>query len=97
MDAGALLPQSRGQCKIENKVIKPGSVTADYVCTGKMKGKGILEATFADLEHSTGSLHFEGTLDVGQQAKPIEWTTVSNAVFKGAQCSKPQTPASPAK
>jgi Protein of unknown function (DUF3617) len=99
VDAGALLPQSRGQCRIENKVIKPGSVTADYICTGKMKGKGILSATYADLEHSTGSLHFEGTLDVGGQPRPIEWTTVSNAVFKGAQCgnAQPSTPANPAK
>ena len=85
------------QCKIENKVIKPGTVTADYVCTGKMKGKGMLEATFSDLEHSSGSLHFQGTLDVGSQARPIEWTTVSTSVLKSAQCpsDQPQVPATP--
>ena len=90
VDAGALLPQSRGQCRIENKVIKPGSVTADYVCVGKMKGKGLLSATYADLEHATGSVHFQGTFEIGSQPKPIEWTTVSNSVFKGAQCSNVQ-------
>lgn len=97
VDAGALFPQSRGSCKIENKVIKPGSVTADYVCTGKMKGKGMLEATFSDLEHSSGSLHFQGTFDVGSQARPIEWTTVSTSVLKSAQCpsDQPQVPATP--
>jgi hypothetical protein len=97
VDAGALFPQSRGQCKIENKVIKPGSVTADYVCTGKMKGKGMLEATFTDLEHTSGSLHFQGTLDVGSQVKPIEWTTVSTSVLKSEQCpsDQPQAPATP--
>ena len=96
VDAGALLPQSRGQCRIENKVIKPGSVTADYVCTGKMKGKGILVTTFSDLEHANGSLHFEGTLDVAAQAKPIEWTVTSTSVLKSAQCGNNQaaTPAS---
>jgi hypothetical protein len=97
VDAGALFPQSRGQCKIQNKIIKPGTVTADYVCTGKMKGKGMLEATFADLEHSSGSLHFLGTLDVGSQVKPIEWTTVSTSVLKSPQCpsDQPQAPATP--
>lgn len=97
VDAGALFPQSRGQCKIENKVVKPGSVTADYVCTGKMKGKGMLEATFTDLEHTSGSLHFQGTLDVGTQTKPIEWTTVSTSVLKSEQCpsDQPQVPATP--
>lgn len=93
IDAGALLPQSRGQCRIENKVVNPGSVTADYVCTGRMKGKGMLETTLADPEHVTGSIHFQGTLDVGTQARPIEWTTTSSSVFKGAQCNNP-TPAS---
>jgi len=91
VDAGALLPQSRGQCRLENKVVKPGSLTADYVCTGKMKGMGKLESTFPDLEHVHSSIHFEGTMDVNAQQKPIEWTTTSNSVFKGAECS--QTPA----
>ena len=94
VDAGALLPQSRGQCRLENKVVKPGSVTADYVCTGRMKGKGLLQASFSDLEHSSGTLHFEGTLEVGQQARPIEFTTVSNSVWKSAGCgdNNPQQP-----
>jgi hypothetical protein len=94
IDAGALLPQSRGNCRIQNKVLNPGTVTADYVCTGKMKGKGMLETTFADLEHVTSSIHFQGTLDVNSQAKPIEWTTTSSSVFKDAQCKNNQSPAS---
>ncbi len=93
VDAGALLPQSRGHCRIENKVVKPGTVTADYVCTGKMKGIGKVESTFSDLEHLHSSIHFEGTMDVNAQQKPIEWTTTSTSVFKGAQCS--QAPAQP--
>ena len=93
VDAGALLPQSRGQCRIEDKVVKPGSVTAAYVCTGKMKGMGKLESVLPDLEHVNSSIHFEGTLDVDMHPKPIEWTTTSTAVFKSAQCD--QTPAQP--
>ena len=93
VDAGALLPQSRGECHIQNKVARPGSVTANYLCTGKMKGMGNLESNFPDLEHVTGSIHFVGTLDVNGHAQPIEWTTTSSAVFKGAQCGDNATPA----
>lgn len=94
VDAGALFPQSRGECHIQNKVVKPGTLTANYLCTGKMKGMGNLESTFPDLEHVNGSIHFLGTLDVDRKAQPIEWTTTSNAVFKTAQC--PNNPAPPA-
>ena len=99
VDAGALLPQSRGQCHIQNKVVKPGSLTADYTCTGKMKGTGNLETDFPDLEHVTGSIHFVGTMDVQGHARPIEWTETSKAVFKSAQCanSSPAAPANPPK
>ncbi len=88
LDAGVLLPQSRGQCRIENKVSKPGSVTADYVCTGKIQGTGKLETTLPDLEHVNSSIHFAGTMDVNAHLRPIEWTTTSSAVYKGAQCSE---------
>jgi len=97
VDAGALLPQSRGECYIQNKVVKPGAVTANYVCMGKMKGMGSLESSVPDLEHVNGSIHFVGTLMVDQHSQPIEWTATSNAVFKGAQCTNTPAPAAPAR
>lgn len=83
---GALLPQSRAQCKVSNKVIKPGSITGDYVCTGMMSGKGALESTWSDPEHATGTVHFIGTFQVGADVEPIEWTTTSTSVFKSSDC-----------
>jgi hypothetical protein len=94
VDAGALLPESHGECRIENKVVKPGSLTGMYVCTGKMTGMGKVESTIVDQEHVTGSIHFEGTMDVNGQSKPIEWTATSSAVFKSADCNSP-VPAKP--
>ena len=84
---GALLPQSRGQCTIANKVMKPGGMTADWVCTGTMRGKGALESTWSDLEHATGRVHFVGTILVGSERKPIEWTNESVSVFKSSDCA----------
>jgi hypothetical protein len=85
-DYGALLPQSRGQCTIANKLLRPGGMTADWVCTGKMAGKGALESNWSDLEHATGKVHFVGTLQVGGGKEPVEWTTESTSVFKSADC-----------
>lgn len=83
---GALLPQSRGQCRIANKLMRPGGMTADWVCTGKMSGKGALESTWSDLEHARGKVHFIGTFLERSERRPIEWTTESTSVFKSADC-----------
>ena len=95
VDAGALFPQSRGECRIQNKVIKPGSLTANYVCTGKMKGMGNIESSIPDLEHVNGTIHFVGTMNVDAHTQSIEWTATSSAVFKSAQCSIKPLPAAP--
>ena len=83
---GFLLPQSRGQCAVENKQVQPGHVTADYVCNGRMNGKGELDSTWSDPEHMLGTLHFAGTMLVGSETQTIEWTTESKAEFKSSDC-----------
>lgn len=92
---GALLPQSRGQCTIANKVIMPGSISADYMCSGMMSGKGDLKSIWSDTEHEKGTLHFLGTFQVGSEAQPIEWTTESTSVFKSADCGSVKPPVLP--
>ncbi len=92
---GALLPHSRGQCTIVNKVVAPGTVSADYVCTGTMSGKGALESKWSDSEHSKGSIHFVGTIQAGLESQPIEWTTETTTVFKSADCGGIKPPSLP--
>jgi Protein of unknown function (DUF3617) len=82
---GAIMPQTPG-CQITDVAIKPGGVTANMVCTGRMNGKGELESHSADGIHANGKIHFVGTMKVGQDNKPIEWSTVSSAVFQGPDC-----------
>ena len=83
---GALLPQSRGQCVIANKLMKPGGMTADWVCTGRMSGKGALESMWTDPKHVRNKVHFEGTIQEESGRNPVEWTTESTSVFKSADC-----------
>lgn len=90
---GAIVPQIPG-CEITNVVVKAHSMTADMVCTGKMGGKGTLESSWNDDSHATGSIHFAGSIQLGTDTKPIEWTIHSSSVFKSADCGsvKPTPP-----
>jgi hypothetical protein len=85
---GALLPHSQGQCAVANKVIGPGTLSADYVCKGQMKGKGALDYKWLDPEHAKGTVHFVGTLLLGSETQSIEWTTEATSVFKSADCGE---------
>lgn len=89
---GALLPQSHGECRIENKVMRLGGITANWVCAGKITGKGDLETNWTDLEHATGKLHFSGIFKGGTDTFPIEWTTESSSVFKSENCGATKPP-----
>jgi len=85
-DYGALLPQGRGQCSIQNRISTESKTTGDYVCIGMMDGKGQLESVWADPEHVNGKVHFVGTFQVGAMRQPIEWTTESKSQFKSSSC-----------
>jgi hypothetical protein len=84
---GAIVPQIRS-CQVTNVVKKPNGMTADMVCTGMMSGKATLQSDSTDGMHATGKVHFVGSMQVGSSTKPMEWTTVSSAVFKGADCGE---------
>lgn len=82
---GAVVPQTRG-CQVTNIVKKADGMTADMECTGAMSGKGTLESHLTDDNHAKGKVHFIGTMKMGPNAKPVEWTVESSSVFKGADC-----------
>jgi hypothetical protein len=83
---GTVPPQTHGDCQMTNIVKKTNSMTADIVCTGHNSGKGTIAASWTDDEHSTSKMHFLGTMDMGQESRPIEWTVDSSSVYKGADC-----------
>jgi hypothetical protein len=84
---GAPMPQSRnGQCQISNVALKANSMTADWICTGMMAGKGTLESNWSDPDHAIGKVHFIGTMQMGPNPTPVEYTIVSTSVYKGPDC-----------
>ncbi|WP_263366628.1 DUF3617 domain-containing protein [Edaphobacter bradus] len=78
---GAITPQSAG-CHFTNVVKNLTGTTADMVCSGKMDGKGALESSWADADHTTTKVHFTGTMPLGA----VEWTSTSSYVYKSPDC-----------
>ncbi|HEX8711266.1 MAG TPA: DUF3617 family protein [Terracidiphilus sp.] len=83
---GTVPPQTRGDCQVANIVRKPNGMTAKMVCTGPLAGKGDIESSWTDDSHSTSRSHFLGTMRMGQDSRPIEWTLESTFVYKGPDC-----------
>ena len=84
---GAPMPQSRnGECQIANVRVKTPSMTADWICSGKMAGKGTLESSWADPNHAIGKVHFTGNMQMGQNSRTVEYTIESSSVYKGPDC-----------
>jgi hypothetical protein len=95
---GAIMPSTRnGACQMTNIVMKPGGMSGMMMCTGSMSGKGTMESSSADGIHATGSIHFVGSMKMGANTTPVEWTSKSNATFKGADCGTVKPPPMPEK
>jgi len=83
---GAPIPQSRGGCTTSNIQLKPNGMTADWTCTGMMAGKGTLVGTWTDADHSTSTVHFVGSMQMGPNTMPVEYTISATSAYKGADC-----------
>lgn len=82
----AFLPQSRGDCRASNIVKRANGMSADWICTGAMNGKGTVDATWYEDGHSKSKVHFVGTLQAGPNPRPVEWTAESTSNYKGPDC-----------
>jgi hypothetical protein len=83
---GGPIPQTH-DCKVLNVNKTANSMSADWVCTGHMSGKGTIESSWADENRTTGKIHFAGTLQTAQgPGRPVEWTNEMTSVYKGPDC-----------
>ena len=83
---GTTPPQMHGDCQVTNIVKKATGMTAEMICTGHINGKGDIQASWSDDAHSTSKVHFIGTMQMGQNSQPFEWTAESTSAFKSTDC-----------
>lgn len=87
---GAPMPTSRGDCQFTDIVLKSTSMTGKMVCSGRTTGTGTVESDWSEPDHAKGKVHFVGSLQMGPNSRPIEWTSNSLSVFKGSDCGNVQ-------
>ena len=83
---GAPMPQNRAGCQYTNIQKGLTSVSGDLVCTGAMSGKGTVNSSWSADGTVKSKVHFQGTMQMGPNATPVEWTSDSTSVYKGADC-----------
>ena len=83
---GAVPPQTRGDCHVTSVNKSDHGMTAEMECSGRMQGKGTVQASWTDDTHSTSKVHFTGNMQMGPNSKPFEWTIESSSVFEGSDC-----------
>lgn len=88
-------PQTRGDCQMTGIQIRPTGMSATMACTGRVVGSGSVDASFIDSEHAKSKIHFAGTMTMGPNSRPIEWTMESTSTFKSADCGSEQPVVTP--
>ncbi len=94
---GAPIPQQnpRQSCQISNVQKSATGMTADWICTGMMSGKGLIESHLSLDGTITSKMHFTGAMQMGQNPMPMEWTSTSSSVYKGPDCGSVKPPQMP--
>ncbi|MGB6973248.1 MAG: DUF3617 family protein [Terracidiphilus sp.] len=83
---GTVPPQTRGDCQVTNLNKTDHGMSAVIECSGRMQGKGTVEASWTDDTHSTSKVHFVGVMQMGPNSKPFEWSIESSSVFESTDC-----------
>ena len=76
----------RGDCTVTNLQTTATGMTATISCTGQMSGTGTVETTFVDADTAQTKVHITGTMQMGQNSRPIDVTMQSKSVYKGPDC-----------
>ena len=87
---GGPLPQNRGQCQVSKVNMTPTGMTATLTCSGQVSGTGDVVTTFSDTNSVHTKVHFTGTMQMGPQSRPIEWTSETTSAYKGPDCGSVQ-------
>jgi hypothetical protein len=75
-----------GNCQVTNVSFKPDGMTANIQCTGQMTGTGTVQATYVDANTTQSKVHMSGTMQMGQNSRPIDMSISSTSIYKGADC-----------
>lgn len=73
-------------CKITTMNKTANGFTGTMTCNGRVQGTSTMEFSWPEPNHSTGTVHFTGQMQLGPQSKPFEYVMHVNSTYKGADC-----------
>lgn len=79
-------PQTRGDCQMSNVATTLTGMTGTLTCTGAMSGTATVNATWSDSGTSQTKVHFTGSMKMGPQSTPVEWTMQATSTYKSSDC-----------
>jgi hypothetical protein len=88
--------QAGESCTVSNIAHKPDGMTADMTCTGRMNAHATIASSWSGGDKSHTTVHFTGTMQMGPNSTPVEYTVESNATYKSADCGNVKPPTMPA-
>jgi hypothetical protein len=83
---GAPVQQMRGDCQLNNFAKTSNGATGEWVCSGRMTGKGTFETHWTGEGRSASKVHFVGSMEAGPNRMPVEWTSESTSTYRGPNC-----------
>jgi hypothetical protein len=81
-------PQGGGGCQVTNIRKQPNGLTAELSCGAPITGKGTVKTIWIDSGHSKTTVHFTGSMKIGEDTKPVEWTLESESRYQASDCGK---------
>jgi hypothetical protein len=83
---GGPIPQSRGDCHMNDMSMSATGMTATLVCTGQVNGSGDVKIEWSMGGSAKGKIHFSGSMQMGPNPTQIEWTNEFSSTYKGPDC-----------
>lgn len=78
--------QGKENCTVSKIVHTSGGLTAEMICTGAINGHGTVESSWPTGVTAHGTAHFTGTVQMGSNTVPVEYTVESTSTYKSADC-----------
>jgi hypothetical protein len=75
-----------GTCQVTDIVLRPNSMKAKLSCTGQMDATGTFDSTWSADSSSKSISHLSGTMQMGNNSRPIDITVQATSVYKGPDC-----------
>jgi len=85
-----------GNCQVTDVNLKPNGMKAKISCTGEMTATGTYEVTWKADSSAKSTSHIAGTMEMGNNSRPIDITIQATSIYKGPDCGSVQPMAMPA-